>query len=116
MAPRVPPLAGSVSYTPNRAGVAAMMVGPEIRGALVAEAEFAKSLAEVFASLYAKTGHYASSFEVRDGGVVRLMGHLRARALLLNTARYAAVEEFGRKGHQGHRILGRTLDALSARK
>lgn len=99
-------------YTPSRRGFALMATGPEVRSALFAIAYKGKGIAVGLSASFANTGHYAASFEVVDGGNVRLAGHMRARVYLVNKAAYAAVVEFGRKGHAGERVLGRTLDAL----
>jgi hypothetical protein len=103
-----------VKYTPSRRGFALMMNGPEIRTALGQVAEKAKRHAVSLAGEFSDTGHYAGSFVVVQNRSVFLAKHWRASALLVNTASYAAVVEFGRKGKPGHRVLGRTLDLLAA--
>lgn len=103
-----------ITYSPSRSGFAAMLVGPEVRAACRAAADRGKVIAVGLSEGFADSHHYAQSFEVADGGVVRLFGHDRARVYLVNKAAYAAAVEWGRRRQAGHHVLSRTLDALGA--
>lgn len=97
-----------------------MAVGVEVRAALAAEAERAKSIAVGLAQEFRVTGEYADSFEVTDD-TIDWTGEYpgpRAAARLTNTAPYAAAVEWGYEGRSdapsssAHHVLKRTLDAL----
>lgn len=103
-------------FKPNQAGFRAMAVGPEIRAAVMAEAERAKGIAEGLAEEFRRTGEYADSFEVTSE-TVRLQtavgSHPVAAGRLTNTSGHAAAVEWGNShDHRAHRVLGRTLDVL----
>jgi len=90
-----------------------MAVGPEVRAIVLSVAEEARAAAEALSADFAKTGHYAASFNVRSD-TVTFAGHARAAGVLENTADYAAGVEWGNaRDHKPHRVLGRVLDTLS---
>lgn len=101
----------AVRYTPNRSGFAQLMIGPEVRAAITEAAKAAESRAVALTTPITETGQYARSFAVVQDGTVVLFGSPRASVLLINTAPYAAVVEWGHRGHKGHRILGRAMGA-----
>jgi hypothetical protein len=104
------------SFKPNWKGFEAMANGPEARAIVKAEAERAKAIAEGLAQDFRITGDYADSFEVQETTVGPAEGfkHRHAAARLANTSDHAAAVEWGNEhAHKAHRVLGRTLDAMS---
>lgn len=104
------------SFKPNWKGFEAMANGPEARAIVKAEAERAKAIAEGLAQDFRITGDYADSFEVQETTVGPAEGfkHRHAAARLVNTSGHAAAVEWGNEhSHKAHRVLGRTLDAMS---
>lgn len=106
----------TATFKPNNAGFRAMAVGPEIRRALSEVAEKAKGIAEGLAEPFRDTGEYVDSFEVSEE-TIQWQGRFsgpRAASRLTNTSGHAAAVEWGNEhAHRNHRVLGRTLDALS---
>lgn len=104
------------SFRPNWKGFEAMAVGPEARAIVKAEAERAKGIAEGLSQDFRITGEYADSFEVQETTVGPAEGfkHRHAAARLVNTSDHAAAVEFGNEHVQRpHRVLRRTLEAMS---
>jgi hypothetical protein len=100
----------------DRAGMSAVLVGPDIRGVLATVAEIGRAYAEEIAPR--RSGNYVRSFEVR-ADTIEFSGSPRAAATLINTAGYAAAVEWGYgrgatdPAPKAHRVLGRTLDHLT---
>lgn len=105
------------NYKPNDAGLRALLLGPEVRSVLRAQATKAMAVAQADAASFADTGQYAASFQVTDT-TTTIRGFPRAAARLENTSDHAAAVEWGYHGRQGsastsaHRTLGRALDSL----
>lgn len=97
----------AIRYRPNRKGIAALLVSPEMQDMIkdVAEAgmEYAKSISPD-AAPYGEG--YINSFEVESGLVEKVAGSKRATSKIKNTAPHAAAVEW----KHGHRVLGRTAD------
>lgn len=97
----------------NGPGLAAHLISAEVKSVLEAVAARAKERAESLSADFAETGNYSRSFET-DVSEAAKSGQLRAVARMGNTAPYAAVVEWGHRGHDGHHVLRRTLDALES--
>lgn len=93
-----------VQYTPNRAGLRALLASPGVQRALRVKAERVKARAEAIAPV--RTGHYKASFDVESG----VRGG-KAYGRVINRAPYARFVEFGTRYMKKQRILGRALDA-----
>lgn len=111
------------TFIPDHAGLAEIVVGPEITEALQSITEKAKGIAEGLSADFADTGDYESSFvtEVAIQGLPAAgssQAHLAAVGTLLNTSGHAVAVEYGFEGRsdrptkKAHRVLGRTLAAL----
>lgn len=106
----------------DEAGIAEILVSPEVGTVLLAYAEKALAIAEGLSADFTKTGHYASSFETKVGVETLPVGraHLAQVATLTNTASYSLAVEYGFEGRSGkptrsaHSVLRRTLGALGA--
>lgn len=90
-------------YTPDRRGVARLLVSDDMAQTM---AEVGERAADFAASVAPRdTGEYASSFvagvEVHDG---------RATAIVGNTDPGAAAIEWGHEAASGHHTLARVLD------
>jgi len=108
----------SVEYVPSRRGWQAMANGPEAFHAVTDAAETAKAWCEADAQTFRETGEYAGSFEVVPSVLIDIGNRPRAAALLRNTSKHAAAVEWGNEqtNGNGHRVLGRMLDALTVRR
>lgn len=97
----------TVRYTASYTGLGELMRGEEMQAVMreVAEKgmEFAQSIAPVH------TGEYLDSFEVTVTGEGGPAGD-RAEAQIVNTSDHAVEVEW----QDGHKVLTRTLGALSA--
>lgn len=110
------------AYRRNKAGFAAIAVGPELRKALVEIAEKGKAHAEALAAEFSDIDGYAGAFKVEPVTIEWSGRHAgpRAAARLVNTSEHAAAAEWGGYGRKGskpgpaHRVLGRTLEFLEA--
>lgn len=91
-----------------------LAVGPEVRAACMAEVAKAKAIAEALAAEFTDTGDYASSFDTEDVTVVGIGREPRGGARLVNSSNHATAVELGpyKTTVTGHRVLGRTLEAL----
>lgn len=105
----------ATTFKANNAGFQQIAVSTEVRTALKAAAEEAKTVAEGFAQDFRVTGDYADSFDVTDE-TIQWQGRFsgpRAAARLVNTSDHAAAVEWGNEhAHRNHRVLGRTLAAM----
>lgn len=101
----------------DQEGFAALARSPEIRAAVVAEAERGKAIAEGLAAEFTRTGAYARSFNVRSDDVEITTDEgpsVRAAGILENTSDHALAVEFGNAhDHQPHFVLARTLDIMN---
>lgn len=104
----------------DEAGIAQILVSPEVGTVLLAYAEKALAIAETLSADFAKTGHYASSFETSVGIESLPVGraHDAQVATLTNSADYSLAVEYGFEGRSGkptksaHSVLRRTMGAL----
>lgn len=115
-----------IDFQPDRRGIAALAVGPEITALvrLVAESKakpYAVSISPVgdHADGDETPGRYRNSWEVHDLKVVEGgdgYPMLRSAARLVNTAAHATWVEVGTKWTKGvgHHVLRRTLEYLDA--
>lgn len=111
-------MASNVKYTgPSKSAIAAILNKPEIKAALLAEAERGKAFAEADAATYSNTGDYASKFDVDEGRIVT-NGIERPTGILRNTSDHAAAVEWGKHGSahdpgsKPHHTLARTAEFL----
>lgn len=116
----------SGKFIMDHQGFAQMAVGPEVAAAVLAAAENAKAIAEGLSTDFRVTGDYQDSFEafleikeLPAGGSSQ--PHRAACGILENFSDHAVGVEYGYRGRaqaetkKAHRVLGRTLAAISAK-
>lgn len=110
------------NFTLDEDGIAEILVSEEVGAVLLAIMKEGQAFAEAASADFAKTGHYASSFETSVGIETLPVGraHEAQVATLINTADYALDVEYGYHGRSkrmtssAHGVLRRTLGALHA--
>lgn len=103
------------NFKPNRAGIGAMLRGPELQGLMREKAEkiaaAARSMAPVGKPPEDKhPGMYRDSFEVSSGVTTDVQGNQRAYGRVTNTAPHAAAVEWGNSRSPAQHVLGRAMD------
>lgn len=109
-------------FTPNDAGMKAILVSPEVGAVLLGIMKEGQAFAEEASADFAVSGHYASSFETTLA--IGTNGDSPPRttqvATLRNTASYSLDVEYGFHGRAksetrtAHNVLRRTRSALHA--
>lgn len=111
---------GLENFTPDEAGIAEILVSPEVGAMLLGVMQKGQAFAEAAAADFVVTGEYASSFHTSVQVEVLPEGraHPAAVATLINEAPYSVDVEYGHDGRAGHptpkahKVLSRTLGSL----
>jgi len=100
-----------VRFVPDKKGIAACAVGPELRHAVHDIAASAMPYAELISPV--DTGDYATSWEVVDTivtDITPVYPMARVAAQLTNTSEHAVLVEVDTPNSPGHWVLSRVLD------
>jgi hypothetical protein len=102
----------NIEFIPDRAGLGALLRGPEIHELVMDRARGGAQYAARIAPV--DTGEYAASIHADDGGLGGPR-HDRAVGLVVASAPHAAAVEWGNAARdQAHHVLARTIDAIEA--
>lgn len=104
---------GDVDYRPDRKGIGALAVSPEVHGLVDLVAYEAIPFARAISPDAPPYGEgYVASFSVDGNHTERIARSKRAVAYLVNDSDHALVVEVGVGSNIGHHVLSRTLDHI----